>query len=353
MINQLIIQNYQSHKKSTLDFHSGVNIIIGPSDSGKTAILRSLRWLIWNRPGGDAFRSTWGGDTVVTLKTTDNNTIIRAKHKDNLYKLNDLRFIAFATDVPKEIKEALNVSDINFQTQFDQPFLLTNSPGEVAAHFNKIAHIDQIDTSNKKINSWIQDLKTDIKKGTTKVEELEAEIKEFEYLEKMEIDIEALEEVEKQLSLISSGNSKLQKLIDSITEVENEIEEISGIFETETLIDSILALYAKQELLTENKAKLEYHLAKAEAINSQLIKYESLLSIEPIVDAILALIKQQEAEESKKENLAKLLDSITYNDTIIKQAMERIKTLQAKFAKEMGDTCILCGQPINTHTHET
>jgi len=66
MIKTLSIQNYQSHKDSTLEFDPGVNVIVGSTDSGKTAIIRALRWLIWNRPNGDSFRSTWGGDTKVT-----------------------------------------------------------------------------------------------------------------------------------------------------------------------------------------------------------------------------------------------------------------------------------------------
>jgi len=56
MIKYLQIQNFQSHKDSLLEFDPGVNVIVGSSDSGKTAVIRALRWLVWNRPSGDAFR---------------------------------------------------------------------------------------------------------------------------------------------------------------------------------------------------------------------------------------------------------------------------------------------------------
>jgi len=46
MINSLTIQNFQSHKNTTLEFDNGINIIIGQSDSGKTAIIRALNWVI-------------------------------------------------------------------------------------------------------------------------------------------------------------------------------------------------------------------------------------------------------------------------------------------------------------------
>ena len=67
MISQLTLRNFQSHKASRLRFHPGVNVITGPSDSGKTALLRALLWAVRNRPSGDAFRSHWGGDTSVTV----------------------------------------------------------------------------------------------------------------------------------------------------------------------------------------------------------------------------------------------------------------------------------------------
>ena len=86
MIQKLNIQNFQSHKDTKLEFHPGVNVIIGQSDSGKTAIIRALRWLIWNRPGGDDFRSDWGGGTVVKIKI-DAREIMRGKDKENVYSI--------------------------------------------------------------------------------------------------------------------------------------------------------------------------------------------------------------------------------------------------------------------------
>ena len=48
MIKSLHIQNFQSHKKTTLKFHKGINVVIGQSDSGKSAIIRALNWTINN-----------------------------------------------------------------------------------------------------------------------------------------------------------------------------------------------------------------------------------------------------------------------------------------------------------------
>ena len=49
---KLTIENFQSIKEKTeIDFIEGVNLIIGPSNSGKSAVLRALRGLILNYKG--------------------------------------------------------------------------------------------------------------------------------------------------------------------------------------------------------------------------------------------------------------------------------------------------------------
>jgi len=112
MIDSMHIKNFQSHKDSHLDFHPGVDVIVGPSDSGKTAIIRALRWLVWNRPTGDAVRSWWGGDTEVSL-SLPTSSISRIKGKENQYTLNGLVFKAIGTDVPEEISKELKQTSIS------------------------------------------------------------------------------------------------------------------------------------------------------------------------------------------------------------------------------------------------
>lgn len=81
MIKQLNIQNFQSHVDTTLEFSDGCNIIVGNSDSGKTAIIRALRWLVFHKPTGDEMRSHWGGKTKVELFIDDAH-VVKSKDKE-------------------------------------------------------------------------------------------------------------------------------------------------------------------------------------------------------------------------------------------------------------------------------
>ncbi len=64
-IKKVRIQGFQSHLDSTFTLSPGLNVITGPSDAGKTAIIRALRWLAFNEPQGEAF--------IHTIRDTDGN----------------------------------------------------------------------------------------------------------------------------------------------------------------------------------------------------------------------------------------------------------------------------------------
>jgi exonuclease SbcC len=43
MIKEIFIQNYLSHKRTSLKLHEGVNVFIGLSDNGKSAIIKAIK----------------------------------------------------------------------------------------------------------------------------------------------------------------------------------------------------------------------------------------------------------------------------------------------------------------------
>ena len=57
MIKEINIKNFQSHDNTNLILDSGVNVIVGSSDSGKSAIIRALRWVTSCVPRGEIGRA--------------------------------------------------------------------------------------------------------------------------------------------------------------------------------------------------------------------------------------------------------------------------------------------------------
>jgi exonuclease SbcC len=308
MIKSLHIQNFQSHQNTELELSNGVNAIVGPSDSGKTAIIRALRWLVWNRPLGDEFRSNWGGNTVVHLDIKS-ETISRVKtKKDNCYLIEDClektenrfdaRFDAIKADVPEEVVRALNMNEINLQQQLDAPFLLSDSPGEVGAHFNRIAHLDVIDIGTKNVQSWTRQIEQDIRSGESHLKQQQEELKNYDHLDKLEKEVEVLESLDQQRSSLWQRIGQLQKLIKSIDEIESIIEQSSVLLKGERLIIDTLKLY-----------------------------------------------EQKHEQDEKINQLTRHIRSIKSIDNMWQVKKQHLKEFEEEFDREFPDVCPLCGKP--------
>ena len=298
MIKTLELHNFQSHKHSALEFNPGVNVIIGPTDSGKTAIIRALRWLVWNRPQGDSMRSTWGGGTSVEVRI-DDTSVYRLKDKTDQYRLGKMEFTAFGAAIPEEIEQTLNLNEINLQQQLDSPFLLTSSPGDVAKHFNKVAHLDQIDTGLKNVQSWLREIDHSISSDEQREIQLTEELKEFEDLDKFEVQVEVLERL--QTTMISQINQR-RTLI-------TLIEELKG-------------------------------------IDQQIEEQKEILKAIPLLNQILDRIETRDEKEENRAKLVKLTETILYTTEKQIAAEKCSKQLQTEFNEIFPDVCPLCNQKI-------
>ena len=341
MIKSIHITNFQSHKDTQLEFHPGVNVILGASDSGKTAIIRALRWLTFNRPQGDSFRSHWGG--VCSIEATfDNHVITRKKDKGDEYILDEESYKAFRTEVPEEIIKALNINDINLQMQLDAPFLLSESAGTVAQHFNKVARLDKIDTGLQNVQSEIRSLTNEIKFKEKDIEKREEEVLKFVHLEKMEIDIEAMETLYNLYETIVRNRSKLDSLVSRIADKEEEIEGQSALLPLEPLVDNVLELYKQKREKETTSDKLQGIALDLSQIHVQIEHSQEIISLEDQVVLILSWYNIIEEKEKERTKLQKVLTNISITQDEIEDNQIFIKEKEVVFKKEMPDVCPLC-----------
>lgn len=344
MIKQLNIQNFQSHKKSVLKFDEGVNVIIGNSDCGKTSIIRALKLIQTNRPSGSAFQSCWGGETVVQIQTNSDTISLSLdeKGKNREYDLNETTLKAFGTDVPEEIQQALNMNEINLQAQFDQPFLLTSTAGEVAAHFNRIAHIDQIDVATKKVNSWIREISDNLKADERNLEQLQESLTTFPDMEKLEIDIEVLEEMSEKRQAKINRQSKLSSLITSIQTTEKEIETKSKILKLEKPVNNLFELIERHEEQQKQYDSLSFLVVRVQKTTTKIKEQQELLPYENSVNSILKLYEERETLVEAKIRLNKAVSGLNNTNSLLKQERLNLSTQTTLFEREMPDICPLC-----------
>lgn len=301
MFKKLKVQNFQSWEEAELEFSPGVNIICGLGTSGKTALIsRSMKMLIDNRPlGGKNFSDFAGkkGDMVVELTTEEGDVVSLTKNirttkkgekvvSKSVYSLNDEeQFSGVKDKVPDVILEKLNMSELNRQGQFDQPFLAMSSPGEVGRMINRITRLEKVD-------EWVKRLKTKITENNAKINNFECDV--------LEIDKQLKKY--KQTNIIEEGCS----IVDELVVVDNEfnqlivdVDSLDELFESLCNIDQDLApLYSA--------IRAEKYILRAFKIQTQ---FDEFGMFEKQVDKVVALTKSIDRLDSVVD-LSKIKDEL-------------------------------------------
>jgi len=303
-LDSVTIKNFQSHKLSELQFVAGVNVVIGPSDAGKSAIFRALNWTLTNRPLGDAFRSEWGGETRVEVQTEDDTIVTRVKGKNtNKYQIGDptepTDLKAFGSDPPEDIKQLLAMDEINIQSQTEPPFLLVSSPGEVAQILNKAASIDDIDLCTRNLKKSHDSLRRDIQSGERWLKEQQEQLEQYNNLPKLEKLVAHVENLEQERNNVSSQKAKLISLVQKIDNIEGALKQ------------------------SENLKDVEKHYKQAEKIREEWNDFDT-----------------------QQRQLNSLASNINQVSNRMERLDEQIQKQQAEYDELMPDQCPLCGSEV-------
>lgn len=305
MISRLTIENFQSYRRAEIEFSPGVNVIIGPTDAGKSAIARAIKWAARNRPRGTDFRSDWAKECTVKLDVDEEYRIIRQRTKsENLYKLIDpndpsgaeMEFKAVASDVPDEIQNVLNLEDLNFQTQIDPFFMLQSSPGEVARFLNEIAGLQEIDTVSKNLDKYVKQKRNDQASAERQKYDLEQELEKYQDLEQIEKNIRKAEKLEK----------RAKEYEDEITWIQGKLNRIRDV---------------------EDRTKGKRKVKKAKLLITKASNFKKA------------------AEENGQEirNIDKISNQIANKDAQISKNKQELVKLEKQFWANMPEICPLCG----------
>lgn len=317
MFKSLHVKNFQSWEDVELQFDPGVNVLCGLSTSGKTALLlRSIGLLVENRPLGAKFYSDFAdkkGETVVELVTSENDKLklVKKIHVSKVgekvidkteYSLNGNEpFSGMGDKVPDQILEKLNLSELNRQKQFDQPFLVMSSPGEIGRLINRITKLEAVDT-------WIGELRSDIDSNNKQIRFLESNIQEIETtLQKYE-DVDETEKIINSLLMISQ----------KFEEVEEEI------FDLEKLIRDCKSSKQKHAFLKE-RATAEKYILRASKIEDELSNLACFERQVFEMGLLSSKIKQLNLERKDREDL---MDAMILMDQTWDFSNEEIKNLE-------------------------
>lgn len=167
-IKTLTLTDFQCHKHLEVNL-GGITALVGPSDHGKSAVVRALYWLAFNEPAGIDYRRTGAKAVAVTAKLEDGRTITRLRSSSsNWYMMTEpgseddgTLWDRVGRNVPPEISEALGLRQINFQLQHDSPYLIGLRPSEAGRTVNELVDLSLIDSSLRKLTSDLRVARAD------------------------------------------------------------------------------------------------------------------------------------------------------------------------------------------------
>lgn len=246
MLKKLTLRNFRSHQKTVLEFVKGINIIIGESLHGKSNIVRGIIWLLTNRPAGFKFHSDFTDETFTEVAAEFYDSDIAVSlHKTSTaaaYKVGDQVFKGFGQSVPDAVSDLMNLSDINLQKQLDKQFLILSSPGEAARVINRITQMEESDRWTSHLTTLINSENKEIRLLVEQKQELEEEVRRYNYIEDFENKLIVLESQAKVIDEKQETLTNLQSLLNRHKIVEDEIILFKKKIEGEDAVNQALEL---------------------------------------------------------------------------------------------------------------
>lgn len=240
MIKSVTIKDFQSVEDVDLEFHPGFNVLVGQSNSGKSAILRAIRGAIRNEIAPSFVRL---GTRKASISLSFGEHTVGADRGKSLstYRLDEEEFTKCGKDVPQPIIDVLqmnlvNGEDLNFQFQFDSPFLISSSGSTVAQVIGTLTNVTLLFHAIQEANRLYLRASSELTIRLTDIETQKSKIGQFSLLEKrnaltptLEQKVAQYKEITRVLFGLDTLTSTVVRVRDSIP-VKVELPDLEAVF---------------------------------------------------------------------------------------------------------------------------
>lgn len=238
-IKSIFLEDFQSHAKAKIELAGpgGLTVIVGPTDSGKTAIVRALRLLFYNIPQGTDYIRVGRSTATIAVELADGTKVVRERSRSiNRYRIvksgqSPQVFEGFGLSVPLEVQEATGVRTVsigesldlalNLSEQLDGPFLGNKMvSGPIRAKIlGSLAGTEEVDEAQRQLGTDLYRASQDEKRFLSEIEVLDAKIREYDYLPalaekiaRLEALLQAVREAQDRLASLEAASQKLANI---------------------------------------------------------------------------------------------------------------------------------------------
>lgn len=271
-ITHVLIRNFQSLRSVDLDL-GAFTVIVGPSSSGKSALIRAFRALASN-VRGTGMITRGQKDMAITAHTDTHVVTLERGERHSAYRLNangtELIFTKLGGEVPEHVTNALRLDpgadSINFAGQFDKPYLLDESGATIARQLGELTNVNALFEAVGRANRVRNNAASTLKTRKNDLEQIKFQMVAFRDLpDKLRIfaEVEALDE---QRRAISSRIGRLESTLRTLRILERALAK-SVVYEVPDATELTEAMNRYLDL----KSKLQGLAAKQQRA-AQLIK---------------------------------------------------------------------------------
>lgn len=336
MLKKLIMKNYKCWiNKTTIEFSEGVNVIVGISSAGKSAIVSSFELLTKNKPNGFKYlsNSVDKDESVFVKGVFDNGSLSLTKNKDpkkNKYSIRSenlkLSLESFGQTLPEEVESLVNMNDLNYSGQFDTPFLIHDSRTAFSKTINKIIGIEKVDKQLSLLATRINKSNKIINTNNEIIEEKEKSLEKYKNLEKIEKYVNKIYSLRKKIEIKKENINLIEETVEKYNELKESLKKDFNIDEIQNIVDEIKNIKTNKENivssinyleryieLNKNKGKdsirIKFYESKIEFENKKIKIKKKISLLEDLINKNKSFLHYKEkVEESKLEFKKYLFD---------------------------------------------
>jgi outer membrane murein-binding lipoprotein Lpp len=354
---KLKIKNFQSINDVELDI-GPVTVLTGPSDIGKSAIIRAL-YLLHRNQGGLELVKHGKAQLSVQQIMDDGSTVSIVKGKGiNSYLIGDKSFSKIGRDIPEEVSLTLRTQelpldkdqslDLNFSRQFDSPFLLSDSTAIVTKAISSLSGINIVYSAIREGLAEYQKekLKVEIVRGVirdkAKYDSLSSEVDDLKSslaaidalckdLERVKGEVVHNESLLARLEAAKSRDINLGPLLELIGRFESDFAAVNS---------SRAYLFRLESMHFDYSTTSEYVASQEFELNLSSFN-DKLDNLSHDVDIINSRDKETGAWSNLLARVETLGSLVASTDTSIKEVSAEVTKLESQVK-----VCKTCGRPL-------
>lgn len=380
-ITRIRLENFQDHRDTDIRLESGINLITGSSDAGKSAILRALNWVLHNVPRGKSFIRHGSTEARVTVWWSDGMAVQRIKGDRNAIILRDAAgkekiYDRIGTEIPPEVQTALgnppideHHGPISYSEQMGPLFLVSLSSTELPRSLSALTHIEDYEGAAAALGRQARQSERQMKDSAERIARQNESLKKFAYLDEQTAVVSALRERLNNAALSSTRASSCRRLLSYSQDISDTFNQALESFNAASRVtQSAVALKdakTHEETLTKGVELLSRHatLASEEAtVTSRLATARRAINTELIAAQAKAIALHERITSGTElcerhgliiENGCTIQLQYLEGNCSLQDARQKILDVISEM-RSAGLWCQHCDRPITTegeHEH--